>query len=95
MGDSLFQLHLYVFIGQGGNMPSGVFNDEAMATHWIKLNHLTGRLVLYPLNQGVYDWYVQQKKASQRGYFVANNEQIGRFCSHLDHRHFEKGEQVS
>lgn len=48
----------WVFNGNGGAFPSGVFLSREAAHEWIQKNQLSGVLTGYPTDQGVYDWAV-------------------------------------
>lgn len=85
-------LAVWVFCGDKGRFPSGVFSSKEAAAEWIKTNQLTGTLTEYPVDTGVYDW------AIRNGSFVPKNEDqkspryIQNFSSgSLDHYHFEDG----
>ena len=90
MMDSLSEV--WVFNGNRGNFPSGVFTRRKIAEEWISQHQLTGTLTKYPLDQGVYDW------ATTRGFFVPKRpdqqsaEFIGRFSdASQEHYHYEDG----
>ncbi len=85
---------IWVFSGEEGILPSGVFLDLGAAEQWIATNSLTGILTAYPADYGVYDW------AIEKGFFRPSKEYqktpkfIGRFNSaNLQHFHFENGKR--
>jgi hypothetical protein len=47
---------VWLFIGEGGVFPGGVFDNFDLAKEWIKKNRLSGVLTAYPLNEGSFDW---------------------------------------
>ncbi|HEU0053036.1 MAG TPA: hypothetical protein VFQ39_07655, partial [Longimicrobium sp.] len=47
---------VWVFNGEAGSFPSGVFTSREAAEAWIAKYALTGVLTAYPLDVGVYDW---------------------------------------
>lgn len=87
-------LSVWIFVANGGSLPSGVFKDEILANEWIKKHRLSGLLTEYPVDIGVFEW------ATAKGFFEAKYpsqetpEFIGRFTSaYLRHSHFENGEE--
>jgi hypothetical protein len=50
---------VWVFHGMGGRFTSGVFTTREKAEAWINQHTLTGVLTRYPLDQGVYDWAIE------------------------------------
>jgi hypothetical protein len=83
---------VWVFNGQGGKFPGGVFVDKRDAERWIYDHKLTGVLTLYPLNEGIYEW------AIKKGYFKPQKEKqmlanfIGAFSSaSQEHYHYLDG----
>jgi hypothetical protein len=83
---------IWVFIGEGGAFPSGIFSNRASAQEWIIRHSLSGILTEYPIDTGVFDW------AIKRGSFLPKRPEqstpkfIGRFtCASLEHIHFENG----
>jgi hypothetical protein len=87
--------HVWVFNGEGGHLPSGVFNDLDAALHWIGRHRLTGVLTAYPLDRGVYDWIVEGGRWTPKEPHQFTPRFIGRFSSaYLEHRHFQDGKEV-
>jgi hypothetical protein len=85
---------VWVFSGEGGKFPGGVFLSLDAAEAWIAKHGLTGVLTLYPLDVGAYDW------AIAKGIFEPKNDHqrtpsfIGKFSSAgQDHYHFENGKR--
>jgi hypothetical protein len=85
--------HIYVFTGEGGSFPGGVFSERQIAVDWIKKYSLSGVLSNYPIDIGLYDWAIENK------YFEVKKENqkeakfIGKFtCASVEHLHFENGE---
>ncbi|OTG80402.1 hypothetical protein [Acinetobacter sp. ANC 4648] len=54
---------VFVFNFNKACFSSAVFSSFTLANIWIKKNYLSGVLTEYPLNQGSYDWAIEQ------GYF--------------------------
>ena len=83
---------IWVFNGENGRFPSGVFSDVEIAKQWIEKHQLSGILTRYPLDTGVYDWAVKND------HFKITKDKhktplfIGLFSSaHQEHIHFESG----
>jgi len=85
---------VWVFSGDGGRFPSGIFTAKGGAEKWISENKLTGMLTEYPVDIGVYQWsmhmdYFQPKKDKE-----LTPEFIQRFSSaSQEHFHYENGER--
>lgn len=87
--------YVWVFCGEGAQLPSGVFARREDAERWIVQHGLSGLLTAYPVGIAVYDWAVE------RGHFVPKNDEqatakfVGRFSSgHLPHEHYENGHPI-
>jgi len=83
---------VWIFVGDGGRLPSGVFTTRENAEAWIAKYSLSGLLTRYPLDVSVYDW------ARENGFEKREHgaDRIGRFSSaYLEHHHYEKGIRVA
>lgn len=80
---------IWVFTGQGGQFPSGVFSSKHNAEQWIKQNSLSGLLAAYPLDIGVFDWARTQGYETKRTELTATF--IGSYASRLKHYHYFEG----
>jgi len=84
---------VWVFHGASGRFASSVFTSKLKAEEWIKKHNLTGILTEYPLDEGVYDWAIENdfftvKKDSQR-----ESSFIQAFTTaSQEHFHYENGE---
>lgn len=85
--------YVFVFIGDGALLPSGMYEKYDDAMDWVKKNKLSGSLHRLPVNVGLYDW------ALEKGFFEAKQDHqktarfIERFqCASVDHWHIEDGE---
>jgi hypothetical protein len=84
---------VYIFTGNEGVFPSGVFTTLENAEEWIKKHSLSGILNKYPLNIGLYNWAIKKDF-----FFIKNEYQKGakfiqKFtCGSMEHFHFENGE---
>ena len=87
---------VWVFNGVGGRFPGGVFASLKSAELWIKKHNLTGMLTQFPLDQGVFDWALENNmhnisdsKIEQK---KKDPEFIGSFSSaSQEHYHYENG----
>lgn len=83
---------VWVFCGDKGRFPSGVFATRDDAEKWIDRHAISGTLTAYPLGEGVYDWSLA------KGFFTPKREDqrsasfIQNFSSaSLEHYHYENG----
>ena len=83
---------VWVFVGAGARLPSGIFTTKEMAIQWVEKYKLTGVLTKYPVDESVYDWAVSS------GYFTPKSDKqrtarfIGFFTTAIqEHYHFEDG----
>ncbi|KAF7781192.1 hypothetical protein PRUB_b0336 [Pseudoalteromonas rubra] len=49
---------VWVFNKSNSGFPGGIFSEIGLAEAWIKNNSLSGVLTQYPLDQGVFDWAI-------------------------------------
>ena len=59
---------VWLFNGNGGTFPAGVFTTKEEAEVWIAANKLSGCLTKYPVGISVYDWVIVQ------GYWTPKEE---------------------
>jgi hypothetical protein len=83
---------VWVFLGNKGRFPSGVFQELSSAEEWISRNFLSGLLTKYWVGEGVYDWAVRL------GHFIPSApehrtpEFVATFSSAtLSHHHYQDG----
>ena len=86
--------YIYVFSGEGGGFPGGVFDSIENAENWIALHNLTGVLSFYPLNTGVFDWAVSNGFVKPEMAAKTTSRRIANYESYLDHAHYENGKRV-
>lgn len=91
--------HAWVFNGQGGRFPGGIFTDRALAEDWIRLHRLTGVLTAYPLNEGCFDWASRNNCLNMKSETLARKQSdplfIGSFSTaSQEHFHYEDGERA-
>ena len=87
---------VWVFNKNNANFSGGVFNELDLAESWIKDNLLSGILTKYPLNQGVFDWAVENNMHSIKQEKLADKRKqpnfIGGFTTaSQEHYHYENG----
>jgi hypothetical protein len=83
---------IWVFNGQGGQFPGGVFSRVESAEEWIGKHLLTGTLTKYPIDIGVYEWAIDCQLFEPQKPYQYDAGFIGRFSSAgLEHYHYEKG----
>jgi hypothetical protein len=83
---------IWVFVGEGGRFPGGIFDSRPRAEEWIRKHRLTGVLTQYPLNTGAYDWAIESGFFTPRKDEHRTAEFIGGFSSaSQEHFHYEDG----
>lgn len=83
---------IWVFNGERSVLPSGVFSSRGLAESWIAEHKLSGILTAYPLDQGAYQWAIQQGVFTPTEDYQQEAKFIGRFTSAaLEHYHYENG----
>lgn len=87
---------VWIFNKNNAAFSGGVFSQLELAEKWIKDNSLTGILTKYPLDQGVFDWAVENNMHNIKLEKVAEKSKqpnfIGGFTSaSQEHYHYENG----
>ncbi|USE71335.1 hypothetical protein CTT31_19815 [Pseudoalteromonas maricaloris] len=87
---------VWIFNKNNAAFSGGVFSKLDLAENWIKDNSLTGILTKYPLDQGVFDWAVENEMHNIKAEKIAEKSKqpnfIGGFTSaSQEHYHYEKG----
>ena len=83
---------VWIFVGAGSALPSGVFTDLTRAEEWLKKNRLTGLLTKYCLDEGVFDWAVRNDFYSVKPGKDISPRFIGQFTTaSMPHFHYEAG----
>jgi len=86
--------YVWVFNGEGGSFPSGVFRTKEAASKWIGEHALTGVLTAYPLDEGTLDWAVRNGTFAVKSEKHRSSVFIQRFTSGAQaHYHFEHGSE--
>jgi hypothetical protein len=89
--------HIWVFSGEGGRFPGGVFTSRELADAWIRARKLTGVLTAYPLDEGCIDWALREQLVSSS--VLARCQEpafAGSFTSaSQEHVHYEDGVAAS
>jgi hypothetical protein len=84
---------VWVFNGEGGTFPAGVFASKKDAEAWIKANKLSGCLTKYPVGASVYDWAIAEGHWAPKPEHHRRPQFIQRFSSaYLEHYHYKGGE---
>ena len=84
---------VFVFNGEGGQFPAGIFTELDAAKLWIKKYALSGILNVYPLNIGIYDWAIEHGFFQVKNVGQSKSSFVGKFtCAAIEHYHFENGE---
>lgn len=88
--------HVWVFTGDRGKFPGGVFTTRALAEDWIRRRKLTGVLTAYPLDEGCFDWALRTGAVSGRAQERGDDPAfVSSFSSAVqDHYHYEDGERA-
>jgi hypothetical protein len=85
-------LDIWIFHGAGGRFSSGAFTTKKKAEDWINKHNLTGILTKYPLNEGIYDWALNNGFFEVRKEDHKKSEFIQRFTTaSQEHYHYEEG----
>lgn len=83
---------IWVFCGENGLFPSGVFSSKERAEEWILTNHLTGTLTAYPVDVGVYEWAIQHEYFKPKEDKHRTSNFIQQFTSaSQEHYHYQDG----
>jgi hypothetical protein len=83
---------VWVFNGDGGQFPSGVFTAVEIAEEWIAKHRLNGVLTWYPLDTGVYEWTIEKQCFLPRKDYQREPKFIQTFSSaHTGHYHYTDG----
>jgi hypothetical protein len=87
---------VWIFNKNNAAFSGGVFSELNLAENWVKENSLTGILTKYPLDQGVFDWAVENDMHNIKAEKVADQSKqpnfIGGFTSaSQEHYHYENG----
>jgi hypothetical protein len=89
--------HVWIFNGDGGRFPGGVFTTHEHAEVWIRARKLSGVLTAYPLDEGCIDWAVRINLLTGRALEKVDDPSFaGSFSSaSQEHFHYENGERAS
>lgn len=83
---------VWVFTGNGGRFPSGVFEHKNEAEKWIRCNSLSGILARYPVGISVYEWAIKSNIFSPQKEIQKNPEFVSKFgFGYVDHYFYEDG----
>ncbi|RJE77126.1 hypothetical protein BGP78_10170 [Pseudoalteromonas sp. MSK9-3] len=87
---------VWVFNKNSNGFSGGVFSTLELAESWIKENKLSGLITKYPLDQGVFDWAIENDMHSIKKEKLAEKSKqpnfIGGFTTaSQEHYHYENG----
>jgi hypothetical protein len=85
---------VWVFSGNTSRpFPGGIFTTREKASKWIKANHLSGTLTLYPLDVGADEWAISRQFFTPRKPREFSPQFISGFSdASMEHFHYESGE---
>lgn len=88
--------NIWVFIGENGRFPSASFTVLSDAEAWVKKYKLTGMLSAMPLNQGLFDWAVENDALNMKQEKLEEKTKDPQFIAtcttaSLEHYHYEDG----
>ena len=86
---------VWVFNKTNASFSGGVFSELALAEKWIKENRLSGIITKYPVDQGVFDWAIENNMHSIKPEKLSEKSKqpnfIGGFTTAAqEHYHYEK-----
>jgi len=84
---------VWVFNGDKGRFPSGVFSTRERGEGWIKANRLSGTLTEYPVDISAYDWALENGNFKPKRDDQRSAEFIQNFSDASQaHEHYIDGE---
>ena len=84
--------YIWVVVGSRAQFPCGIFIEKEKAIIWIGKHAISGILTRYPVNEGLYDWSIDNGLFNPQRDDQRTAEFIGRFsCASLEHYHCEDG----
>ena len=90
--------NIWIFVGEGGHFPSGAFTDFTVAENWVAKHHLSGMLSAMPIDQGLFEWAVENNAFNMKTEKLKEKENNPKFIAtcttaSLEHYHYENGFQ--
>lgn len=82
---------VFVFSGEGGRFPSGVFSTRESAESWIAQWSLTGLLTEYVLDTPAYELSIARGSCEPSKPHHRSSDFIGKFAGGEVHWHYEQG----
>ena len=87
-------MNVWVFNGNGGVFPGGVFSKKETADAWIAKHKLSGTLTQYPVDEGIYDYSLANGNFTIKREDQTKPAFIQRFSSaSLAHFHYIDGKE--
>ncbi len=84
----------WVFKSEGTHGVGAIFLDLTKAEDWISKHSLSGILLCYPVDEGVFDWALREGRIKKKFAASASKHIIGAFCSGLHHYHYDNGNRI-
>ena len=84
---------VWIFNGDGGRFPGGVFTSRIPAEEWIARHKLAGVLTAYPVDEGCFEWALRSDLITGRARERGNDPTfVGSFSSaSQEHFHYTDG----
>lgn len=79
----------FVWVFQCKSAEAGVFTEFRLAALWARQHKVSGLLTRFPLNQGIYDWAVENDYLTEK---QIGHGREGLYLGTFKHFHFENGE---
>ncbi len=92
--------HVWVFLGDHCETPSGVFRARDLAEAWIGQHKLSGTLSALPVDEGVFDWAYRNNAITMKAEKLEQKKRDPAFIAtcypaSLDHYHYQDGVQMA
>ena len=88
--------NIWIFVGEGGRFPGGAFTDLAKAEAWVSEHKLTGMISVMPIDQGLFDWALENDALNMKAEKLKEKSQDSGFIAtcttgSLEHYYYENG----
>lgn len=87
---------IWIFMGEGARFPSSAFVELKDADAWISEHQLTGMLSAFPINQGLFEWAIENDALNMKPETLETKKNDPDFIAtcttaSLEHYHYEGG----
>jgi hypothetical protein len=83
---------IWIFHGDGANLSTAAFSTREKAESWIVENKVSGIITKMPLDNGIYQWTINNDFFEPKNDFQKNSSFIQKFTSaYLEHYHYVNG----